>query len=229
MMNRRRFCLGLTGLLSATVMPFTACAADKQPIKAYIIHGYGATVHDHWFPWLHHKLESAGIKSVLVDLPDSLHPDFENWQSALAKQIGMLDENSVFIAHSLGTISLLHYLSRLRPQKVGGIILAAGFGQRIPGLSEINGFNLDAYIDHIKIDFAAVRAMARQIYCIISDNDPIVPPKSSERLAHQLHAHVYRVANAGHFLASDGFTELPVVWQAVEKCLIERHNGEKNV
>ena len=50
----------------------------------------------------------------------------------------------------------------------------------------------------------------------MSGNDAIVAPEESGKLAAALNAPVIRVANAGHFLASDGFTELPQVLQAAE-------------
>ena len=208
-MNRRQFCylslgsgLALSGISSAQSTNFI------KNSTVYIIHGYGATPQDHWFPWLNKKLQMQKVNVVSA------------WQQTLSQYIGMPDERCVFVAHSLGTISLLHYLSTLHPQKVGGIILVAGFGARIPSLSQIDNFNIDAYVDRTMIDMATIRAMTQQIYCIISKNDPIVAPQASHVLATQLNAHIVEISNGGHFLATDGFTELPEVWSAVEQCLM---------
>ena len=120
---------------------------------------------------------------------------------------------------SLGTLSLLHYLSATRPEQVGGIILAAGFGARLPELPTIGGFNIDAYIDRARLDDAALRAMTPYIHHLISDNDYVVAPANSDALATRLGGTVHRVANAGHFLAADGITTLPAAWQAVQQTL----------
>ena len=220
-MNRRQFCylslgsgLALSGISSAQSTNFI------KNSTVYIIHGYGATPQDHWFPWLNKKLQMQKVNVVSIPLPNSKQPDFTAWQQTLSQYIGMPDERCVFVAHSLGTISLLHYLSTLHPQKVGGIILVAGFGARIPGLSQIDNFNIDAYVDRTMIDMETIRAMTQQIYCIISKNDPIVAPQASHVLATQLNAHIVEISNGGHFLATDGFTELPEVWSAVEQCLM---------
>ena len=105
------------------------------------------------------------------------------------------------------------------PAQVGGIILVAGFGARLPELPTIGGFNIDAYIDRARLDDAALRAMTPHIHHLISDNDYVVAPANSDALATRLGGTVHRVANAGHFLAADGITTLPAVWQAVQQTL----------
>ena len=104
----------------------------RRPRAGVYHHGYGATVADHWFPWLAQQLRGRGMEVVQVPLPDSLHPDYGRWQDALARTVGMPSGRTVLVAHSLGTVSLLHYLSRIRPHKVGGLVLVSAFGARIP-------------------------------------------------------------------------------------------------
>lgn len=66
------------------------------------------------------------------------------------------------------------------------------------------------------MDLPVVRKMTTNIACIISQNDPLVAPEASLKLANALQAHAITVPDAGHFLASDGFTELPHVLQALD-------------
>ena len=187
--------------------------------KAFIIHGYGATPQDHWFPWLAQQLQDAGLAVSPPAMPDAEQPDFARWQEAFATHIGTADAQTLFIAHSLGTISLLHYLSATRPAQLGGIVLVAGFGARLPELPTIGGFAIDAYIDQARLDDAALRALTPHTHHLISSNDYVVAPANSEALAARLGGTVHRVADAGHFLAADGITTLPTVWQAVQDCL----------
>lgn len=77
--------------------------------------------------------------------------------------IGTPDRNTLLIAHSLGTISLLHYLSATRPTAVGGLVLVAGFGAHLPELPIIGGFDIDTYIDHARLDDVVLRRYAAQI------------------------------------------------------------------
>ena len=183
--------------------------------RAFIIHGYGATPEDHWFSWLAQQLQAAGVATAIPALPDPEQPDFDRWQAA--QYIGKPQENHIFVAHSLGTISLLHFLSAARPAQIGGIFLVSGFDGRLPALPVIGDFNVDAYADRARIDHAALRAMTPQIHHVISDNDRVVAPERSLQLAERLGGTVHRVANGGHFLASDGFRTLPPLWQAMQE------------
>ena len=165
------------------------------------------------------QLQAAGIATAVPALPDAEQPDYGRWQQALAAAIGTADAATLLIAHSLGTLSLLHYLSATRPAQVGGIILVAGFGARLPELPTIGGFNIDAYIDRARLDDAALRAMTPHIHHLISDNDYVVAPANSHALAPRLGGTVHRVANAGPFLAADVIPTLPPAWQAVPPTL----------
>ena len=171
--------------------------------RAFIIHGWGATPADHWFPWLSGSLQQHGFAVDTPALPNPTAPVFADWQHTLARHIGTPQPDDLYIAHSLGNITLLHYLSQARPAKM-------------PKLPEIEGYSIDNYVEQARLDLPAVRSATPNTVCIVSGNDAIVAPEESGKLAAALNAPVIRVENAGHFLASDGFTELPQVLQAAE-------------
>ncbi|PAT32788.1 esterase [Vandammella animalimorsus] len=217
---RRHFCIGAAALLlAACVSPPKKETAMTAPKRIFIIHGYGASPEDHWFPWLAEQLQAQGLRVQRIALPDSHAPDFARWQQALAAAIGTPGAEDIFIAHSLGTISLLHYLSHTRPARIGALVLASGFAGKLPGLSEINGYSVDDYVAQVRLDLPAIRAMTPHMTSIISDNDPIVAPEESQKLANSLSSAVIRISQGGHLLASDGFTQLPQALQAVMAAL----------
>lgn len=185
--------------------------------RAFIIHGWGATPADHWFPWLSGSLQQHGFAVDTPALPNPTAPVFFDWQHTLTRYIGTPQPDDLYIAHSLGSITLLHYLSQVLPAKIGGLILVSGFAAKLPKLPEIEGYSIDNYVEQARLDLPAVRAATPNTVCIVSGNDAIVAPEESGKLAAALNAPVIRVENAGHFLASDGFTELPQVLQAVEE------------
>ena len=135
--------------------------------------------------------------------------------------IGTPDRNTLLIAHSLGTISLLHYLSATRPTAVGGLVLVAGFGAHLPELPIIGGFD----IDHARLDDVVLRRYAAQMHHLISDNDNVVAPANSHALAARLGGTVHALPRYGHFLSADGITELPAAWEALQSCF----SGEDHV
>ena len=214
-MNRRQFCTAAAGMLAACAQPHRT----PQHATVFIIYGYGAPIDNHWFAWLQAQLQQRGICAVRVPMPDSAQPDFDRWQQTLAQYIGKPQENHIFVAHSLGTISLLHYLTAARPRRIGGLVLVSAFGKRIPTLPEINGFNIDAYVDCCRIDFAAIARMAgnHRIELISADDDAIVPEENTRYVAKELNGYLHIRATGGHFLDRDGFTQFPPVLESVER------------
>lgn len=153
-------------------------------MHVYIIHGYGANPSDHWFPWLQARLQAAGIPTTIPPLPDSEHPDFAAWQATLTQTIGTPDRNTLLIAHSLGTISLLHYLSTTRPAAVGGLVLVAGFGARLPELPIIGGFDIGTYIDHARLDDVVLRRYGRKCTTSSATTITLLLPLTAMPLPH---------------------------------------------
>lgn len=212
----------LAPLLVACTTLNPSDTASSQPSTAqrvFIIHGYGANPDSHWFPWLKQRVESHGAQATTVALPHSDAPDFAQWQAALYSAIGTPRPDDVFVAHSLGTISSLHYLSAQRPERIGGLVLVSGFAERLPALPRINDYDVDAYIDQAHIDIPTLRRSTPHIVHIVSDNDSIVAPAESLKLTRHLGGTVEHVPQGGHFLAEDGFTQLAPAWQAVEPLL----------
>lgn len=216
-MNRRTFCLTAAAATLTACLPLHRNKTQGRVVKrAFIIHGWGATPADHWFAKLSDDLDKLGYRVDLFPLPDSRHPDFAAWQRTLAEHIGTPQSDDLFVAHSLGNISLLHYLSQTRPPQIGGLVLVSGFIGRLPALPEIEGYSIDNYVAQAQLDLPALRRMTGNIACIVSTDDPIVAPAESMKLADTLGARVINVPDAGHFLASDGFTELPQVLAAIK-------------
>lgn len=176
---------------------------SKQHI--YIVHGYQASPNHHWFPWLSQQLTQMDSQFVVkrLVLPHSDAPDFEEWQQALALQMSALNENTIIIAHSLGCLATLHYLSiQLRERRIKAIFCIAGFKAPLKALPE-----LDFFITHAKLDSGVLHSHIASRVVIFSSNDPVVPPPLALTFGHFLSAQVQEVKRAGHFMRENGYTE----------------------
>lgn len=172
--------------------------------SVYIIHGFMATPSDHWFQWLKEQLEERGMLVKVLALPDSSSPDPVAWQKTLSEKIDRLNENTFFVAHSLGGISLLTYLEdRLSNKSIGGLVLVSGFTSPLEELPQLNGF-----LDH-KVDFEEITRSIPKRVVFGSPQDSIVPYELTESVARDLDADLYPIVGAGHFLADDGYDEFP--------------------
>lgn len=183
--------------------------------KVYIVHGYKASPQSHWFAWLAQQIQSAGHEAKIVSFSHSEQPDFETWQQDLKRDLIDLDENTVIVAHSLGCLSCLHFISaHLMEKKIQAVLLVAGFANHLPVLPELNSFiqqaRLNEYVLQTKIQTRLV---------FVSNNDPLVPPPLVIRLGHSLKAQIEEVLAAGHFMQEDGFSEFPQLWKNLAQLL----------
>lgn len=177
--------------------------------RAFVVHGYQAAPGRHWFPWLTRELEAAGVEVSVVALPDSDTPVRSSWAATLAAAVGPVDAGTWFVGHSLGGITVLRLLAALTGDwTAAGVVLVAGFGGPLASVPELDGFLAD------RPDPADLRRIAGRVpvrRMIRSDADVFVPAAASDALAAALDAPVTVVDGAGHFMGSDGITELPLV------------------
>lgn len=80
--------------------------------QVIVIHGYTSSPGENWYPWFQNLAAEQHFSLNILRLDPSTHPKLSVWQSQIERQAGRLNENSIVIAHSLGTIAALHYLSK---------------------------------------------------------------------------------------------------------------------
>ncbi|WP_291799041.1 alpha/beta hydrolase [Brevibacterium sp.] len=190
--------------------PETPQTPHPTQTRASIFHGYGASPEDHWFGWLAQRLSADGVRTTIPALPDPLAPLPTPWTDAVLAALGTPERSSIAVAHSLGCLAVLRCLRTLRGNwRLGTLVLVSGFVDTLPALPELDAFIGDG------CDVTGLREHVDRIRIIRSDDDPLVPPSHTDRLADLLGASVEVVPGAGHFLASDGVTALPKAYAAV--------------
>lgn len=183
-------------------------------MRAYIIHGYSASKKDHWFEWLKSELEKLNINTTILTLPSPNDPKPNEWQTALEEQIKDIDENTYFVTHSLGSISFLKYILSLKDiKKIAGYILVSPFNDSLPLLKQLDSF-LEPSLDYDKL-----QRLTKNKTIISAKDDTIVPISLSKSLSGFLNSNFIEVEKGGHFLASDGFKEFPLLLKEFKKLL----------
>lgn len=174
--------------------------------RVVVVHGFGASPTAHWFPSLARALTLGGIAVDVVALPSPDEPDADLWEEAVHAALGVPDEGTWIVAHSLGAVTALRVLASLDGEwSVGGLILVSGFTGPLHSLPELDPYLADDVDAEALVDRIATRIVIR------SDADTSVPPAASDELAGRLDATLYVQPGAGHFLGDDGITELPLV------------------
>ena len=202
----------------------TADESTPTPLETaphvLIVHGFGATPEDHWFPWLARTLPRA----ERITLPDPLTPEADRWVPQVAEALERLGDGTAVVAHSLGNATSLQALRTLaaegRPVRLSAFVGVAPFVSPVPptGDPELDAFLVGhdgaAPAQHAffaGLDLPALRPQLGAVRVLRSNDDPIVPARLSDEVAAALGVQTELVAGAGHFLASDGLVQLPVL------------------
>lgn len=183
--------------------------------RVFIVHGWGGNPDEGWFPWLKKELETRGFSVVIPILPDSNNPRIFNWVPALANEVGMPDEFTYFVGHSMGCQTIIRYIESLQEgQKIGGAVFVAGFLKDLTGLEdeekEIGKHWMDTSIDLNKVSSCLLKSVA-----IFSDNDSFVPLSNADIFKEKLNSKIIIEHNKNHFSGSDGINELPCALKSV--------------
>src|SRR5690606_17814434 len=157
--------------------------------KVYIVHGDQESPDDHWVPWLRQQVQHSGHFARRLILPDANAPNFQIWQQGLHKQTQTFDPESIIVAHSLGRLASLHFLTHaLNQTQIKGLILVAGFKDKLTALPELDGF-----IRQAKLDMAILQKQIATRFLLFSCNDPYVSPPKSVLLGHFINAQMQEV------------------------------------
>lgn len=179
----------------------------------YLVHGYTANIHSHWFDWLAQYCAQRSLPFTPIAMPDTHSPKVVPWVQTLQDTI-ISDRCNILIGHSLGCISLLRYLAGCQ-QTIAGMILVAGFAQPLPSLPELDPFMADS------LPYSQLIGQIEQRVVLASVDDPVVPYTHSQWLAEQLDAQYLQLDGYGHFLAKTGITSLPPLAARLEHLLVK--------
>ncbi len=186
---------------------------DLMQKRAFIVHGWDGYPENGWFPWLKKELESRGWEVFVPQLPKPEEPRIAYWVPALAEVVGVPDEQTYFVGHSMGCQTIARYLEGLPEEtNVGGAIFVAGFFKCLTNLDD-NELSRSVEAEWLKtpLNFGLVKSHLKNSVAIFSDNDPYVPLDNQEEYRELLGSKVIVEHNADHFSGSTGMTELPVV------------------
>lgn len=177
--------------------------------RAFLIHGWEGYPEEGWRPWLKKELEKRGFEVFVPAMPNANFPIQRQWVAHLQKLVSKPTKVDFFVGHSLGCITILRILERLKErEKVGGAVLVAGFTDDL-SIKEITTFFKD------KINFEKIRKACPKFIAIHSDNDPWVDLKYGDILKEKLGAKLIVEHNKKHFSGDDNIFELPSALEAV--------------
>jgi len=185
--------------------------------RVFIIHGWDGTPVHGWFPWLKNKLEKQGFEVIAPQMPEASAPRIYNWVPKLSEVVGVADEQTYFVGHSMGCQTIVRYLETLPANvNVGGAVFVAGFLSKLTldenEDPETANHWLNAPLDLIKIKSHLPKSIA-----IFSDDDPYVPMDNQNVFRDVLGSEIIIEHEKKHFSGDEGTIELPAAFNALLK------------
>ena len=171
----------------------------------YLVHGYTASSASNWYPSFKKQMHSKDMEVIVLNMPNSNEPKFNEWMNHLEESINVHDEDTIFIGHSLGCIAILNYLNKNRiSRSIKGLFLISGFLENtpIPELSEFIKYDLD---------YSYLIGLTHNSVVVSAKDDDIVPFHYSKEMAEKLSARLILLDNGKHFIDRDNYIDFPVL------------------
>ncbi|MBD3252891.1 serine hydrolase family protein [Candidatus Pacearchaeota archaeon] len=184
-------------------------------MKIFIIHGSYGNPDENWFPWLKKELESRGNSVFVPEFPTPKNQNLDNWMNKFNVYLNEIDENTVFIGHSLGPAFILSVLEKLTLSKpVKACFFVSGF-LGLLGNQEFDEINKTFTTKDF--DWKKIKSSCQKFHVFQSDNDPYVPIERAKELAEGLDAEITVVSGAGHFNEAAGYTKFDLLLEKINK------------
>ncbi len=164
-------------------IPLVYCENCKNKKYNYVfIHGYGSSAEESWKPWVKGELEKAGHEVVSFDLPNTENPQIIEQANFLLSKAGKIDEQTIFIGHSLGGVVLLKVLEIIKT-KIAKAIFVDGFIN--PVFNDKPRPAVEASCDW-QFDFGKIKKMAKEFIVLGDLTEVTIPKKENLALAEKL-------------------------------------------
>lgn len=182
--------------------------------RVFIFHGAHGNPLRNWFPWLKEELEKIGCEVFIPQFPTPKGQSLDAWLEAFRPFEQYIDEDTIFVGHSLGANFILNLLEKL-DKKVKASFLVAGFASPVHDPADkVNTINKSFY--NKKFDWNKIKGNSRYIYQINSDNDPYVTIEAAEKISKPLGITLTVIEGGGHFNEESGYSKFPALLDMIE-------------
>lgn len=179
----------------------------KNKKEVIFVQGWGDYTDGIWPNWLGGELAKCGFDFKYLLMPNVMCPEIHEWLDYLRAQNIKISQNTYFVGHSLGCITIARFLETLpEGTKAGGCVFVSGFCS-IPKIPLLDSFCF------LPLDYEKVKQQARDFVVVLSDDDHLIPPESSQEFAAKLGARVITEHGKGHFKSD--VKEVPCVLNSI--------------
>ncbi|MDO4747244.1 MAG: alpha/beta hydrolase [Candidatus Saccharibacteria bacterium] len=179
----------------------------------FLVHGFNGI--PKIFNYFKRVFEEEGYKVVMPSFPIRTNITIESYFEVFDRYRKDLNDNTIVIAHSIGNIMILKYLSKCGI-RICGYISLAGFGEPFvnEGRDDLN--NVIAPLRLTNDELTRIPELIGKAYSIYSDGDHIVPFDVLKKFPVIIGAKDCFIAGVGHMGSKSGLEELPEVVDIVK-------------
>lgn len=173
-------------------------------MNIFVIHSYNGDTADSFAPSVEKLAEENHIEYVFPHFPVRSKASYESWSAVMDKYRSLINEETVIIAHSLGTLFIPRYIAG-HQLKIRAYISVAGY-MNYEGRADLEEIMKNFYPS--EEDFSECEKLISQRYSLYSDHDRMNERAKLIRYADLLNADQIMVAGAGHFDPQAGIREI---------------------
>ena len=176
----------------------------SKDANIFIFHGTEGHPEENWFPWLKGELEAQDYNVIVPQFPSPpvVAAKIDEWFDVLKDYEQYINEDTVFVGHSLGGVFTLRVLEKLDHPVKAAVYVGAPIGVR-----PILNYDRDSSFSGFEFDWDAIKNHAKNFVVYQSDDDPYVGLDNGKELATHLGVELSFIPNAGHFNKRAGYTE----------------------
>lgn len=176
-------------------------------MNVFIFHGTSGSPEGNWFPWLKKELENLGIEVFVPKFPTPEGQSLESWLKAFEPYQKYVNENSIFVGHSMGPALIWRLLER-RTSPVKAAILVAPFDDFL-GLPDFDKL-VESFVNK-PFDWQKIKQNCPKFTVFASDNDPYIPFKQTERIVKSLGIELKLIKGGKHLNSESGYLQFPAL------------------
>lgn len=183
--------------------------------NVFLFHGAYGNPQGNWFSWLKNELEKLGHIVIAPQFSTPKNQSLTTWQNEFEKYRKDIDNNTIFIGHSLGCAFALNIIQKI-DVKIKACFLVAGF---IDNLNDPRFDTINHSFYKQGFDWQKIKRNCSEFYVYASENDPYVPIDRTQKVANNLKTKLILVKGAGHFTTKSGYKEFPLLLKDISTFL----------
>jgi predicted alpha/beta hydrolase family esterase len=168
---------------------------------AFIIHGTWWSPEWNWFPYMKQELENKWYRVFIPVFPTPDNQSLESWLEIFEQYEKYVDEETIFIAHSVWPAFVLSVLEQIDIQ-VKACYFVSWFlwNINIPSFDELN----DSFVNK-EFNWEKINENCKYFYMCHGDDDPYVPLQNAKTMADNLWVDIDIIEWGGHLNSESGY------------------------